>query len=86
MDGDPQQVLDALDLVPAEPGQGLVRVARPRHVQSCFRGRVIAANQAFVDPCELMLESAMNPTRGAEQSDYLLERILAWQDGGGDGK
>ena len=56
---------------------------RLRQVQSCFRGRVIVGDQAFVDPCELMLETAMDPTRGAEQSDYLLERILAWQGGSG---
>lgn len=76
---DPETVLDALDLVACPPGGGQVWVGRPRNVESCLRARVLQADTAFVDPCELMLESALDPTRGAEQSDYLLDRILTWQ-------
>ncbi len=79
VEGDPEKALAALDLVAAEPGDGQVWVDRPRCPESCFRARVLNANQAFVDPCELMLESALDPNRGAEQSDYLLDRIVAWQ-------
>lgn len=79
VEGDPESALDVLDLVAASPGDGQVWVGRPRHPESCFRARVVQAEQAFVDPIELMLESALDPTRGAEQSDYLLDRILTWQ-------
>lgn len=67
--------------MPAEPGHGQLWIGRPQRVESCFRARVIAGDQAFIDPCELMLDSALDPTRGLEQSDYLLERILAWSGG-----
>lgn len=81
VEGDPRELLDALELVPAEPGHGQLWIGRPQRVESCFRARVIAGDQAFIDPCELMLDSALDPTRGLEQSDYLLERILAWSGG-----
>jgi hypothetical protein len=73
--------LEALDLVRAEPGRGQIWVGRPRHVESCFRGRVIADGVAYVDPCELMLECATDPARGFEQSQYILQRIVAWHEG-----
>lgn len=79
IEADLERALDAMDLVPAEPGRGRVWVGRPRHVESCFRARVITDGVAYIDPCELMLEAAMDPARGFEQSEYVLQRIVAWQ-------
>lgn len=80
VEADLERALDAMDLVRAEPGRGQVWVGRPRHVESCFRARVLANGTAYVDPCELMLESSTDPARGFEQSEYVLQRIVAWQE------
>jgi len=85
VEADLDEALEAMELVHAEPGRGQVWVGRPRHVESCFRGRVLANGLAYVDPCELMLECSMDPVRGFEQSEYVLQRILAWQEAADEG-
>jgi hypothetical protein len=72
--------LEAMDLVRAEPGRGQLWVGRPRQLESCFRGRVLADGAAYVDPCELMLESSTDPARGFEQSQYILQRLVGWYE------
>jgi hypothetical protein len=80
VEADLDAALEALDVVPVEPGRGELWIGRPRLVESCFRARVIEGGMAFVDPCELMLESSIDPTRGFEQAEYIAKRILAWQE------
>jgi hypothetical protein len=58
-------------------------ISRPYHRESVFRGRIERpGGLPLVDLWQIALDSVSTGARGAEQAEYILERVLALQVSG----
>jgi hypothetical protein len=66
----------------AEPRDAALRLRRPRHPMSVFRGVVPRGDKLpLVDLWQMALDSNTADSRGAEQAEYIHGRVLELQEG-----
>lgn len=65
----------------ADPRDAVLRLRRPRYPMSVFRGIVPRGDKlALVDLWQMALDSITGDSRGAEQAEFLLGRVLELQE------
>ncbi len=69
-------LVNSLDLVPAEEGSSLVEVVQPRAEGSVFEGSVPVRGVQVADVLQCYLDLRQSAARGAEQSEFIQERVL----------
>ena len=74
--GKPQEVMAALDLAPAERGEGRLALVVPRSPESVFGGFVWADGVPVCDALQCYLDVRLSPARGMEQAEVIMSRVL----------
>lgn len=71
------QILERLDLIPAEPDAAVCEVVQPRALQSVFGGHVRVGSIRVCDVLQCYLDVRQSAARGFEQAEFLFERVLS---------
>jgi hypothetical protein len=75
------EALDAWNLEIADPRDAALRLRQPRFPESVFRGVVRRGEKlAVVDLWQMALDAVAGDSRGMEQAQYILERVLKMQE------
>jgi hypothetical protein len=74
--GKPAEIMAALDLAPAERGEGRVSLVVPSSPASVFGGLVWADGVPVCDALQCYLDVRLSAARGLEQSEAIMDRIL----------
>ena len=72
----------AWKLESADPQHASLRLRQARYPESIFRGSVPRNGKlALVDVWQMALDAVSDGARGPEQAEFLLDRVLGFQEG-----
>jgi hypothetical protein len=69
-------ILERLNLVKANPGEGSWEIVVPRARDAVFGGRVHVGNLMVCDVLQCYLDVRSSPARGSEQAEFVFEKVL----------